>query len=300
MASKPPPFRSATCNICSNLYVDPRMLPCLHSFCNKCLKKSPKKQDPKKDLKCPICKKVAPLPAAGIDALPKDLRKSNEVQVAQYASKIQSKEEISCDQCEDITNGPSTMFCVECCEFLCKACTKHHKAWRKTRSHELVVVGGTKAEKAVHSLAKIPHKPINCPIHEDEMLKFFCETCAMLICRDCMAIEHSGHTYDRSEKVAEKHKGELQTSLKGADGAKVALDDALAKGKKMTQQIQHKQKSIEKDIKVTFKALVEVLSKREKSLLDKAAEISLESKQPYPSKGKSSAHCVEKLLRLVK
>ena len=222
-----------------------------------------------------MCKKVASLPAAGINALPKDLRKSNEVQVAQYAGKIQSKKEISCDQCEDVTNGPATMFCVECCEFLCKACTKHHKAWRKTRSHELVVVGGTKAEEAAQSLAKIPHKPINCPIHEDEMLKFFCETCATLICRDCMAIEHSGHTYDRSEKVTEKHKRELQTSLKSADSAKVALDDALAKGKKVTQQIQHKQKSIENDIRDTFKAFIEAISKREKSLLAKASEISL-------------------------
>ena len=266
------PTSAAICNICSNLYIDPRMLPCLHSFCCECLKK----QGQKKNLICPACKKVAPLPAAGINALPKDLRKSNEVQVVQYATKIQSKKEISCDQCVDVINGPATMFCVECCEFLCKACTKHHKSWRKTLSHELVVVGGTEAEykKTATPLAKIPHKPLNCPVHEDELLKFFCETCTTLICRDCMAIEHSGHSYDRLEKLAEKHKGQLQASLEHADSAKIALDDALAMGAKLTQCIQLKQISIEKDIKVTFKALIEAISKREKSLLARAAEVS--------------------------
>ena len=261
------PTSAAICNICSNLYIDPRMLPCLHSFCCECLKK----QGQKNNLICPACKKVAPLPAAGIDALPKDLRKSNEVQVVQYATKIQSKKEISCDQCVDVTNGPATMFCVECCEFLCKACTKHHKSWRKTLSHELVVA---EYKKTATPLAKIPHKPLNCPVHEDELLKFFCETCTTLICRDCMAIEHSGHSYDHLEKLAEKHKGQLQASLEHTDSAKIALDDALAAGAKLTQCIQLKQISIEKDIKVTFKALTEAISKREKSLLARAAEVS--------------------------
>ena len=269
---------SATCGICSELYVDPRLLQCLHSFCSKCLKKTLEEQGSATSLKCPTCQKTASLPPeGGVSALPKDLRRSYEAEVAQYASKIQSEEEISCDQCVDVSNGPATSFCVNCCEFLCKACTKHHKSWRKTLGHNLESVGDSKSKSKGEAkpLTNVPHKPMSCQIHDDETLKFFCETCSSLICRDCVICEHSGHTYSRVEKVAEKEKADLLSTLEGASGAKAKLDDAIAKGGKVLQQIQAKQKSVEDDIESAFKALFEALQERKKALLAKAAEISL-------------------------
>ena len=270
----------ATCNLCSELYTDPRMLECLHSFCSKCLKKFLEEHDSETEIKCPQCKKTASLPEGGVNALPKDLRKSYEAEVAQYANRIQSEKEIGCDQCVEVSNGPAVSFCVNCCEFLCQACTKHHKTWRKTLNHELEPVGSAKTESKNKKAAKlfsvkIPHKPMNCQLHEDESLKFYCKTCSTLICRDCMAIEHAGHTYDRVEKVAEKEKADLLSTLKSADGARDRLDDASAKVGKVMQQIQCKQKTIEEEVRSTFKLLVEAILKREKVILAKAAEISL-------------------------
>ena len=231
-------------------------------------------------LKCPKCEKMASMPEGGINALPKDLHKSYETERSQYANRIQSKEEISCDQCFDISSGPAVSFCVECCEFICKDCTKQHKFGRKTFSHELVPVGDgkVKSSETAKTLLKMPHKPIHCVLHEDEPLKCFCETCRTLICFSCMFMEHSGHTYNRIEQVTAKHKGELLSSLKSAIDAKTTLDDAFANGGKVMQQIQCKQKSIEEDIRATFIALHDALFKREKCLLAKLAEISL-SKQ---------------------
>ena len=275
MASNTP--SSATCGICSELYVDPRLLLCLHSFCSKCLKKTLEEEGSGTSLKCPTCQKTASLPEGGVTGLPKDLRRSYEAEVALYASKIQSEEEISCDQCVDVSNGPAVSFCVNCCEFLCKACTKHHKTWRKTLSHDLKPVGDSKSKLKgeAKSLVNVPHKPMSCQLHEDETLKFFCETCISLICRDCVICEHSGHTYSRVEKVAEKEKADLLSSLEGASGAKAKLDDAIAKGGKIMQQIQAKQKSVEDDIESAFKALFEALQNRKEALLAKAAEIGL-------------------------
>ena len=200
----------------------------------------------------------------------------------QYANRIKSKEEISCDQCFDISSGPAASFCVECCEFICKDCTKQHKFGRITFSHELVrlPVGGgkVKSSETAKTHLKMPHKPMHCVLHKDETLKCFCETCSTLICCNCMVMEHSGHTYDTIEKVTAKHKGELLSSLKSAIDAKTTLDDALANGGKVIQRIQCKQKSTEEDIRATFKVLHDALFKREKCLLAEVAEISL-SKQ---------------------
>ena len=248
-------------------------------------------------LKCPKCEKMASIPEGGINALPKDLYKSYEVERSQYASRIENEEEISCEQCVDTSNGPAVSFCVECCEFICKSCTKHHKSWRKTLGHELVQLSEGKPETA-KCLKRIPHKPINCQLHENEFLKFFCETCSTFICCNCMVLEHSGHTYDHIEKVGEKQKDELLLSLKNADVAEASLEDALANGGKMVQQIQCKQKSVEKDIRATFKILFDTLSDalsmRKNSLLAKAAEISLGKQSALAIQGEEfSSLCKE-------
>ena len=276
MASNTP--SSATCGACSELYIDPRMLQCLHSFCSKCLKKILEEQGSGTSLKCPTCQKTASLPEGGVDSLPRDLRKDHEAVVAQYENKLQGEEEVNCDRCIETSNGPAVSFCVNCCDFLCKVCSKDHKTWRKTLSHELQPVGSSAksdAKSAKPLLKTVPEMPLNCQQHSDEALKFYCETCSMLICRDCIILEHSGHSYNRIEKVAEKEKADLVSILGKTEGAKTKLDDAMAKGGKVKQQIQAKQKTVEDGIESAFKALNEALQKRKQALLAKAAEIGL-------------------------
>ena len=255
------------------------MLECLHSFCNKCLKKILEEQgSAKTSLKCPVCEKTATLPEeGGVDALPKDLRKNYEVEIAQYESKIQSEEQTGCDQCIDTSNGPAVSFCINCCEFLCEACTKHHKTWRKTVSHELELLKSKALEKpSITSLkgraVDIPHQPVHCQLHHDETLKFYCETCAVLICRDCIVLKHIGHEYERVEIIAEKHKTELSLIIKDTKSAIAKVDGVISQGGKVKQQVQARQKIIEEDIKTTFRVLHEALRKREEELLGRIGE----------------------------
>ena len=276
MASNTAKCGSAKCSLCSELFVDPRMLQCLHSFCIKCLKKTLEEQGSGTSVKCPTCEKIVSLPEGGIDALPKDLRKAYEVEIAQYESKLTSEEHVSCDQCIDASNGPAVSFCINCCEFLCEACTKHHKTWRKTVNHELELMDSSKSkEKSLVGRVGIPHQPVHCQLHHDEILKFYCETCGVLTCRDCIVLKHIGHEYERTEIVAEKQKAELSSVIKDAEGAIAKLDDVMTHGGKVMQQVQAGQKSIEEDIRNVFKVLREALAGREEALLGKIAETGL-------------------------
>lgn len=38
-------------------------------------------------------------------------------------------------------------------------------------------------------------RPVFCPVHKQEQLKLFCETCDRLTCRDCQLLEHKEHRY---------------------------------------------------------------------------------------------------------
>ena len=54
------PSVSMTCEVCSEYYTDPLMLPCLHSFCKKCIIKAKEKEgSPDTSLKCPTCDTIS-------------------------------------------------------------------------------------------------------------------------------------------------------------------------------------------------------------------------------------------------
>ena len=121
----------------------------------------------------------------------------------------------------------------------------------------------------------IPHQPVCCQVHPDETLKFYCETCAVLICRDCIVLKHIGHEYERVEIVADKQKNELSLIIKDTKDAIAKVDRVITQGGKVKQQVQGRQKTIEEDIKTTFKVLHEALCKHEEELLGKIGEAGL-------------------------
>ena len=271
MSMNTPP--SATCGLCSELFVDPRMLQCLHSFCSKCLKKISEEQGSGTSFKCPTCENIATLPERGIGAIQKDIRRSHEADVARVASRMQSEKKKGCDLCIDTSTGPAVSFCHDCGNFLCKTCSDYHKTCRIFLDHKLEPVSSSKSKSL--RVSDIPHKPLHCQLHEDEILKFYCETCSSLICRDCMAIEHTGHTYNRLEKVVEKEKASLVSILSSTDldSIQAKLDNAVVKGSKVIQKVQKEQKSVEEFIESTFKTLTDAVSKRKQVLLGEVSSI---------------------------
>ncbi len=66
------------CQLCNNVYDNPRMLPCQHSFCTSCLQgrfslARTETRSPVKDITCPTCDKFVKLPRDGPEGLPESL-----------------------------------------------------------------------------------------------------------------------------------------------------------------------------------------------------------------------------------
>ena len=226
----------------------------------------------KESFKCPTCEKEASIPEGGVLALPKDLRKGYEAQRSRYEMKLSSQSGAgNCERCMKRSGNAATNFCCECCEFLCETCSEDHKWCRKTSSHEIVSVGEKKVAQNVKF--EIKHEDINCQRHTDQIVKFYCGTCKVLICCNCVVIKHASHECNDIDDMAEKEKADLLTSLASTAEAKSKLSDALALGDKMMQQVQAKQKSVEKDIKRSFNEIRQALCNREEALLARAGEI---------------------------
>ena len=57
------------CGICKGTILDPKSLPCLHTFCLSCLIEWNAGRGTAESLPCPVCHTSSPLPADGIDGL---------------------------------------------------------------------------------------------------------------------------------------------------------------------------------------------------------------------------------------
>ena len=58
------------CSICTEVFTDPRVLPCGHTYCLKCIKAWGDQQSGDK-LACPVCMKEFTLPSSGVEGVPK-------------------------------------------------------------------------------------------------------------------------------------------------------------------------------------------------------------------------------------
>ena len=265
---------TARCTVCSNLFNDPRMLPCLHTFCLQCIKKESELQGAKGALKCPMrgCGETVALPKGGLVKLPSDQRKVYDAELALCEEKLESGKQV-CDGCVR-KEGPAIAFCVNCCEFLCKLCETHHRSARKTQKHEIVGVVDEKLKKSNEScnLERAFSNPlVPCPNHPDEVLKFYCEKCEELICRDCRDVNHDSH---RSEcrlvdNVAARAMESLRGCAKDSPKAVDALKGAILKCELVIARVESQKNEVDDMICKSLNEVREALLTRNEELQKK-------------------------------
>ena len=74
------------CSICTEVYTDPRVLPCVHTYCLKCIEAWSKDKQPGDKLACPLCRKEFTLSENGVSDLPKNFFVNNFLQMKELSS----------------------------------------------------------------------------------------------------------------------------------------------------------------------------------------------------------------------
>ena len=113
------------CSVCKEMYTDPRLLPCGHTFCRRCI-------DGLSKPACPVCRKQFTLSNNGAGDLSPDYTINRLLQLKESSS--------GCDICSGGNDGMkvATVHCVDCQQKLCQTCQEHHKKVTATRRHKLV------------------------------------------------------------------------------------------------------------------------------------------------------------------
>ncbi|KAM6936991.1 transcription intermediary factor 1-alpha-like [Xenentodon cancila] len=195
-----------TCPVCHlNFHSrEPQLLPCLHSFCKKCLPPSSgnlamaKQSNATKALSvicCPVCKQEC----KAVDVMDNVFAEDS----AEAPSSTVDKTVQLCMTCDD--NTAAARFCVDCAEYLCAICVEAHQRVKFTKDHIIRQI------TEVHSVPA--QRSMFCNIHRQEPLKLFCETCDLLTCRDCQLSDHKDHNYQFLKDAFKSHKQHMESMI---------------------------------------------------------------------------------------
>ncbi|CAH1227756.1 TRIM2 [Branchiostoma lanceolatum] len=177
------------CTICLEPFKDPKILPCLHTFCKGCLEKF-----------------------------------------------IAKQEEVA------------TCGCVVCEEFLCDECDRAHRRSKRTRNHEIIEVAELK-EHLITKTSSVKSRSLPmCPKHEDEKLKFYCETCLNPICRDCTVLQHIDHRYGLLADIVSDVRAMIEDKLEAARPKVEEYQDLTNVVTEKQAELGHKSKKAADDI----------------------------------------------------
>jgi len=127
------------CPICFKSFNTPRILPCLHTFCEECLGTHIKSVVQGGSLfVCPICKTptVPPNTELTADKWASTFPLDN---VIYSHSELSDQSDNFCDICKlDGENTTAKFWCIECQEKVCISCDRDHKRIKISRQHSTV------------------------------------------------------------------------------------------------------------------------------------------------------------------
>ena len=206
-----------TCGICLDLYTNPQSLPCLHSFCQRCVERLPVTPRGDKDLiTCPTCRTTAVSPkTTGGGGFPVAFHLNNLKEVYDLMKEASNQEDVTCEVCNTSNiNG----YCKDCSQFLCLSCDQMHKKFRSNANHKFLSLKDL-ASSASQIVQEKEETTMNCPKHDDS-LRVFCETCEELICRDCTIGDHKNHDCTPIRDSYDKHCQILKNTLNAVEKMK--------------------------------------------------------------------------------
>uniref|UniRef100_A0A673Z6A7 Tripartite motif containing 33 n=1 Tax=Salmo trutta TaxID=8032 RepID=A0A673Z6A7_SALTR len=291
-----------TCAVCKQSLqtrdCEPKLLPCLHSFCLKCIP-LPERQvtvqvpgpNGQPDthivnvMRCVVCCQ---------DCKQSDIIDNYFVKDTTEASKTSDEKSAQmCTSCED--NADTIGFCAECGEWLCKTCIEAHQRVKITKDHKI----RKKEDVSEESVGVSEQRPVFCPIHKQEPLKLFCETCDTLTCRDCQLLEHKEHRYQFLEEAFQNQKGIIETHMVKLQEKKTYVHYSHSQVTSRIKEVTDTHKKVEHDIKIAVFTLINEINKKGKYLLQQLESVTKERSMKLLTQQTDIANLARQILHVL-
>eukprot|EP00276_Gloeochaete_wittrockiana_P000081 CAMPEP_0184673892 /NCGR_PEP_ID=MMETSP0308-20130426/86931_1 /TAXON_ID=38269 /ORGANISM="Gloeochaete witrockiana, Strain SAG 46.84" /LENGTH=826 /DNA_ID=CAMNT_0027121429 /DNA_START=34 /DNA_END=2514 /DNA_ORIENTATION=- len=251
------------CPGCHTKYDDPRLLPCLHTFCLRCLIQW-SKDGQSATVTCPLDGKVHMLPSTGVagfqpDVMTGDLLAMNNVLAGQQI--------IRCNSCRNCREQKAIFRCWTCQMYLCNRAVEMHREFAATCEHELQAFDVASCDAKEIRTALMEIRSSHCATHADQSLECFCETCEVPICAKCLLGAHVGHPYKTFAVVEEPLKGAISELIVGSSEWMDAVEEGIRKVDKRKEEINEQALKLDSIVREAVKCVQEALQEKEQSLV---------------------------------
>lgn len=258
-----PRHEMSQCYRCGFEAVQPKLLPCLHTFCLQCLEpgelQRPGRSQEGRRMACPKCSVEFAVPHEGLHG---DI----------FVERLMKTQKGLCDVCLDNENcvdarrvvPSASKYCSLCCQGLCECCSVEHSRQKLLKGHTLVDFS---IETAFEE-ARL-HPSNMCTKHLTVLsTQFFCLTCQRFICSMCLVEDHMEHKWSKWEEVVDQFRGNLRNSVEQVSGLLGYV--GRMKEEVMGEEIRRfssKTAEIEFQIRERCRELRESIDRHEKALL---------------------------------
>jgi len=266
------------CPLCHQGIKDPRTLPCLDSFCLKCLEKNefdgtftfpfpPSLRSPHPLIIHALCG-LAPAPLrCGVCKMPYNGVKSLRCGVfidsltKSITSTVKDVNKVKCEGCDE--EEAATMHCVDCGQNFGATCVLSHRKMKMSSSHQMIPLHD--ALKGKVEMKRIPR----------------CKTFKEAVCPKCGIADHPQHIFSPLDEIA----AELQDDVAGFSITMRGHEEEAKMTAKVLnttlRQIEKKQGSVESDIEKAFAALYSDINLRHAQLfghVDNVKKVAMKEK----------------------
>lgn len=199
------------CPICFEILKSPKYLPCLHTFCEKCIQShietSLQARPSRTSIKCPICRRSMKKPSQDFSARKwaNSLPKNHQLLAFQDICDNILRPKILCDSCtKNNKKSFANVRCTECNDNLCENCNKLIHRVKELALHTIVDSLGNKSEET-------PSDFETCVVHAGYRIEVYCFEHDQLGCRFCLTNEHKDCKAVLALIIGEKIENELET-----------------------------------------------------------------------------------------
>lgn len=272
------------CPICLRNYQNPKLLPCLHTFCSSCLadyvfnltkdgfpEGSVSGNRQRVKFKCPVCRTDTDLELSEDNGEIVSVFMDNHL-ISNLMEKIDMHStEKNCESCSSrIVPGQraekAEVWCQNCKISFCDSCIQAHNIIKACRDHVVINLRDMK----VNPLQSIQNskREIPCPEHKDKIIEFYCLDCRVAICSSCVAVQHRRcEMVETCADSAKKLKPETESVLKDLEHQEKSLTEWEQDHRKEVEELKENREELVKEIKSVRRNIDQHLAVLEQSAL---------------------------------
>ena len=291
-----------SCSVCMSKYIDPKQLPCLHSFCLHCLNGIQRTSGRRDKIACPECRQEFNVPDYGnLAALPTNFRINSLLDV--LAIKECNTTGFKCGNCDERTK--QSHYCFQCYAFWCEECIGLHNRIKANKDHYALAL----EEFQEQDFENILKRPLFCgiPGHGKKEMEFFCKICEVAICNACALLDHEGHAKMLLELAANERKLRLKSAIDSQKKRAQAKKSEIEKLNEYYNEVQERAACVKRNVQEYADSIHAAIEAKKLEIFDdveRRTQLSLEhigiQKDKFVEQVKQHESEIEKTEKIIK